>query len=70
MSLWRLIGIALLIVGGGLVYFGWQATEALDEQARELVTGQYSDETTWQLIGGAAAAVVGLLLTLFGGKTR
>ncbi len=70
MSLWRLIGIALLIVGCGLVYFGWQATEALDEQARELVTGQYSDETTWQLIGGAAAAVVGLLLTLFGGKTR
>ena len=70
MSIWRLLGIALLIVGCGLVYFGWQATEGLAEQAQELVTGQYSDETTWQLIGGGAAAVVGLLLTLFGGKTR
>ncbi len=70
MNLWRLLGIALLIVGGGLLYFGWQATEALDEQVREMVSGQYSDETMWQLIGGAAAAVVGLLLALFGGKTR
>lgn len=70
MSVWRLLGIALLIIGCGLVYFGWQATEGLGEQAQELVTGQYSDETTWQLIGGGAAAVVGLLLTLFGGKTR
>ena len=70
MSLWRLLGIALLIVGCGLVYFGWQATDGLGEQAQELVTGQYSDETLCQLIGGAAAAVVGLMLTLFGGKTR
>lgn len=70
MSLWRLLGVALLVVGLGFVYFGWQATDALDEQVREAVTGQYSDETLWQLIGGAAAAVVGLLLVLFGGKTR
>lgn len=70
MSLWRLVGVALLIVGLGLLYFGWQATEAFDEQVREAITGQYSDETLWQLIGGAAAAVVGLLLVLFGGKTR
>jgi len=70
MSLWRLLGVALLIVGLGLVYFGWQATEAFDEQIRDAVTGQYSDETMWQLIGGAAAAIVGLLLAIFGGKTR
>lgn len=70
MSLWRLIGVALLIVGLGLLYFGWQATDALDEQIREAVTGQYSDDTLWQLIGGAAAAVVGLLLLLFGAKSR
>lgn len=70
MSVWRLLGVAMLVVGCGLVYFGWQATEGLGEQAQQLVTGQYSDNTTWQLIGGAATAVVGLLLALFGGKTR
>ncbi len=70
MSIWRLMGVALLIVGLGLMYFGWQASESLTEQTREMVTGSFSDQTTWQLIGGAAAAVVGLLLTLFGGKNR
>ncbi|TVR98564.1 MAG: DUF3185 family protein [Wenzhouxiangellaceae bacterium] len=70
MSIWRLVGVALLIVGLGMMYFGWQASESLAEQTREMVTGSFSDQTTWQLIGGAAAAIVGLLLALFGGKTR
>jgi hypothetical protein len=70
MSLWRLIGVALLIAGLGSVYFGWQATDSLGEQAHEMITGRYTDETTWYLIGGAAAALVGLLLAMFGGKTR
>ncbi len=70
MSIWRLLGVALLVVGLGLLYFGWQATEGLGEQVHEMVTGRYTDETMWYLIGGGAAALVGALLVLFGGKTR
>lgn len=70
MSTQRIAGIALLIVGLGLMFFGWQSTDALTEQAHEAVTGRYSDETTWYLIGGAALAVVGALLTFIGGKRR
>jgi hypothetical protein len=68
MSAARLAGVALLVVGLGLMYFGLQATESFGEQAHEMVTGRYTDETTWYLIGGGAMALVGLLLAAFGGK--
>ncbi|QOC22625.1 DUF3185 family protein [Wenzhouxiangella sp. AB-CW3] len=68
MSTKRIVGIGLLIVGLGLLFFGFQATDTLTEEVHETLTGRFTDETTWYLIGGAAAAVVGLLLTLFGGK--
>lgn len=68
MSTKRIVGIALLIVGLGLLFFGFQATESFTEEIHETVTGRYTDETTWYLIGGAALAVGGLLLAIFGGK--
>jgi hypothetical protein len=64
----KIAGIVLLVVGVVLLYFGFQATDAPLEQARETLTGDYSDQTMIYLIGGAAAAVAGLLLVLFGGR--
>jgi len=64
----RIVGIALLVIGLGLLFFGFQATETFTEQVHETFTGRFTDETTWYLIGGAAAAIVGLVLLLFGGK--
>jgi hypothetical protein len=62
----KIAGIVLLVVGAVLLYFGMQATDAPLEQARESLTGDYSDQTMLYLIGGAAAAVGGLALLLFG----
>jgi hypothetical protein len=64
----RILGVVLLVVGAVLLYFGWHATDAPLEQARETVTGKYSDRTTLYLIGGAAAAVAGLVMMLFGAR--
>jgi uncharacterized membrane protein len=64
----RVLGVVLLVVGAVLLYFGWHATDAPLEQARETVTGKYSDRTTLYLIGGAAAAVAGLVMMLFGAR--
>jgi uncharacterized protein YjeT (DUF2065 family) len=64
----KIAGIVLLVVGVVLLYFGFQATDAPLEQARETITGDYSDQTMIYLIGGAAAAVGGLLLVLLGGR--
>lgn len=58
----RLIGLILLVVGIILLYFGWQSTESLADQVSETVTGRFTDETTWYLIGGAVAIVVGAVL--------
>lgn len=67
MSTKRIAGIAMLIIGLGLLFFGFQSTGSMGEEMHEAVTGRYSDETTWYLIGGAALAVVGGLLALLGG---
>jgi hypothetical protein len=60
----KTVGIVLLVVGALLLYFGFQATDAPLEQARESLTGDYSDQTMIYLIGGAAAAIAGLALML------
>ena len=61
----KLIGVVLLVVGAILLYFGLQASESVGEQLTEAVTGRFTEETMWYIIGGAAAAVAGLYLVLF-----
>lgn len=70
MSTKTIVGIALLVVGALLLYFGYQATDAPLEQARESLTGDYSDRTMVYLVGGAAAAIVGVALMLGGSRKR
>lgn len=68
MSTARLAGLVLIVVGGILLYFGYNASETALESVTETVTGRFSDQTTLYLIGGAASAVVGAGLLLFGKK--
>jgi hypothetical protein len=62
----KILGLVLLVVGAVLLYFGAQATDAPVEQAREALTGDYSDQTMLYLICGAAAVVGGLAVLLTG----
>jgi Protein of unknown function (DUF3185) len=64
----KIAGIVLLVVGAVLLYFGFQATDAPLEQARESITGDYSDQTMLYLLAGAAAAVAGVALLVLGGR--
>lgn len=65
MTTTRLIGLVALVIGVLLLYFGWQSTQSVGEQLSESLTGRFSDETMWYLIGGAAAAVGGAFMTFF-----
>jgi hypothetical protein len=64
----KILGLVLLVAGAIALYFGFNATDAPLEEARETLTGEYSDRTMQYLIGGGVAAVAGLALLLFSGK--
>ena len=55
----QLLGLILLVVGAILLFFGWQSTQSVGDQLTEAMTGRFTDETMWFLIGGAIALVVG-----------
>ena len=66
MSSTKIAALVLIVVGGALLYFGYSASQSAMESITETVTGRFSEQTTLYLIGGAACAVVGAGLLLFG----
>jgi hypothetical protein len=68
MGVGRVVGIALLALGVVLLFFGFTRTDSVVDQASKTFTGEYTDQTMFYIIGGIVSAVVGLGLTLFGGR--
>ncbi|RPJ07322.1 MAG: DUF3185 family protein [Spirochaetaceae bacterium] len=66
MSLGRIIGIALLVLGVVLVVLGFQASQSFVDQLSNTFTGKFTENTMYYLIGGGAAALLGIILVLFG----
>ncbi len=60
----RAIGIALLVLGAGLAFWGFQLSESLGSQLTEVVTGAETDRVMMFYIGGAVSFAVGLFLFL------
>ena len=58
----KVVGIALMVIGLGLGYWGYEISGSLGSQLSETVMGSPTDEVTWRYIGGAASFVVGLFL--------
>lgn len=65
MNLNQLVGIALLVVGAILVYFGYAASQGVGEQISQTLTGRFTDSTTWYFILGAASLLGGFFLIAF-----
>jgi hypothetical protein len=57
----RGIAIALLVGGIVLAIFGISAADSFSSDMSRFFTGHPTDKAMWMLIGGAAAAVVGLV---------
>ena len=60
----KIVSLALLVGGIGLVIFGINATNSFGSDVSRFFTGSPTDKAVWMLIGGMVATVVGLVLTL------
>ena len=71
MSPQRIFGLLLLVAGVAILLFGLNASNSVVDQVKEGVTGKFTDKTTWYIVGGLAAAVLGGVLLVAGrGRIR
>ena len=63
------IGIALLVVGIILLVYGFNASQSFASNVSQSVTGSPTNKALWLIVGGAAAAVIGGVMTAMGGRS-
>ena len=56
----KALSVALLAVGILLIVFGVNSTHAFSSDVSRFFTGSPTNKAIWMLIGGIAAAIVGL----------
>ncbi len=61
-SFMKMIGVALVIVGIGLAFWGYQMSGSVGSQVSQAFTGSASDGVMIRYIGGAACFIAGLFL--------
>jgi len=63
-SLYKLLAIALMAIGLGLAYWGYDLSGGFDSQLNQAFTGSSSDGVMIRYIAGAASFAGGLFLFL------
>lgn len=61
-TLAKVIGLALLVGGAGLAFWGYQLSGSLAAQFSKTLTGALPDAVMYRYIGGAVSCAVGLFL--------
>jgi hypothetical protein len=60
----QILSIALMVIGVGLAYWGYDMSGGLDSQLNQAFSGSSSDGVMIRYIAGAASFAVGLFLFL------
>lgn len=58
----QLIGIALMVLGLGLGYWGYEMSQAVGSQLSQAFTGSAGDAVMQRYIGGAISFAIGAFL--------
>ena len=66
----NIVGLAILALGVVLLVFGFNESHSFSSDISRTFTGNPTDRSMWLIIGGAAAVVVGLVLTVVGMRRR
>jgi uncharacterized membrane protein len=66
----RIIGIVLLVAGVALLVFGLNASHSVADRVSNTFTGRFTEATTWYIIGGIAAGVIGLIILIGGARGK
>jgi hypothetical protein len=59
-----IIGIALVVAGLGLAFWGYQLSGSVTSQITEAVTGSETDKVMTLYIGGAVSLIVGAYMLI------
>lgn len=62
MSQSNILGLVALALGAVLLFFAWRASNAPVEQVSEALTGRFTNNTTWFIVGGVIGVVAGAAL--------
>jgi hypothetical protein len=62
-------GIILLVAGMAVFIIGMNASDSVADRWSEFFTGHFTDATVLYIIGGLAAATLGTILLVFGGRS-
>ena len=60
----QVAGLALLVVGACLMFWGYQMSGSLASQLTKSVSGAMPDEVMYRYLGGAVSAIVGVYLLI------
>ena len=64
----NIIGLAVFALGIVLLIFGFNESHSFSSDVSRTFTGNPTDRSIWFIAGGAAAVVVGLVLSIRGMK--
>ncbi len=62
----NITGLAIIALGVVLLIFGFNASHSFSSDVSRTFTGNPTDKSMWLIIGGAAAVVVGIAMSLMG----
>jgi LPXTG-motif cell wall-anchored protein len=65
----QMVGIVVLVLVAVMLGFAYHSSNAPLDQISNIVTGRYTDQTMWYLIGGIVLVLAGGLLTIFGRRS-